>query len=1346
MAKISLRIYNREIESLVDQGRADEVVAHCHHILKTFPKHLETYRLLGKAHLEAKRYLEAVDIFSRVLMAVPEDFIAHVGMSIIRDEQNKLDDAIWHMERAFESQPSNSAIQSELQRLYTRRDGVAPLKIRMTRGALAFMYVQGELYPQAIAEIGLVLKEDPNRSDMRILLARAYYRCGQKADASDLCAQLLKQYPYCFDANRIMMELMPTATVAAESTQDYRTRVIEMDPYATYSKASVFQSNEVPDAAVNLEKLEYEAAEKPMEGSWDSSQGIGLDSGSAVSSSLSSQSDWQAPGTSSDDTFKYPITAGTENDIPDFLRAAGWGESNTPEKQVSIFDQDVAAVDNLVPADLPDWLKGQAPAAEATLQPAPGGSTEQSSDWLIGLDAGQPTTSTTQAADIKDWLGGLDAAQDTQSAPIRSEDIPDWLGGLGELKSPGPSMPAVPAEEESWMRASASPKPPEPVEASDLPDWLHDPKNSAASQPANVPDWLSGLDDQKHSEPDIVQSGDTPSWLTGLDNSNISEPATDAPDWLAELGGKPAAALPADIPVWLTGLDSSEASEPDAAQPAAGPDWMSELGGAKPGGPVAARSADIPDWLTGLDSAKTSEPDATQSAAGPDWMSELGGPNNSEPASAEPANIPDWLAGLDSANTPEPEAAQPAAGPDWMSELGSPKTTEPAAAQLADIPDWLAGLDGTKTSEPEAAQPAAGSDWMDELDSPKTTESAAAQPADIPDWLAGLDSEKTSEPDVAHPADGPDWMAEFEDAKTPGGTVGSVDDVSKWLNDLDAQPAQPIVSAERLGASAQEQDDGVAWLESLAAKHGAKPEELVTDPGMRSETPPAWVTQAQDISQPAVPQPSVENLGTTAQEQDDGVAWLESLAAKHGAKPEELVTDPGKRSGTPPEWVTQARAAAEADSPIAQDIQPDKVESALNIGEQFFADFESTSADIPATDETGMWLRGLDEKEKRDDFITPSADTPKEVPAWMKDLKFLSEQGERQNQPAGDVPQWLAGDREQIEDGKEQPVGQPADIPAWLKGMDEDAPVKDSLDELSQPDHDLSGWLSGLDDEPGLPFDAYPTPNSILADSQPRPNNSVSAPVQEPLGSTSDLPEWLSDVDAAPREDFEEDPWKKSAEADVIAAPEVSLPVEKAAPASQTVEFPDWLQEAKAGSDPVADLDTDTDTERDDSPPWLHRERYEAEGPVQPTPTSPSDWHPVEVIESIPAPMPQEESVLEETRQPIVTPVAKEAPVAKKKTGLSARQSQPEAQNISDLLTQAKSELDRGDIPTALTHYTKLIKKGKHLEESIRDLNESLYRYPVEVGIWQTLGDAYMRSNRLKEALESYNKAEELIR
>ncbi len=63
MAKVSLRAYNREIETLIDRGQFDEAIAHCRHILKTYPKHLETYRLLGKAYLESKRYGDAVDIF-----------------------------------------------------------------------------------------------------------------------------------------------------------------------------------------------------------------------------------------------------------------------------------------------------------------------------------------------------------------------------------------------------------------------------------------------------------------------------------------------------------------------------------------------------------------------------------------------------------------------------------------------------------------------------------------------------------------------------------------------------------------------------------------------------------------------------------------------------------------------------------------------------------------------------------------------------------------------------------------------------------------------------------------------------------------------------------------------------------------------------------------------------------------------------------------------------------------------------------------------------------------------------------------------------------------------------------
>jgi tetratricopeptide (TPR) repeat protein len=79
-------------------------------------------------------------------------------------------------------------------------------------------------------------------------------------------------------------------------------------------------------------------------------------------------------------------------------------------------------------------------------------------------------------------------------------------------------------------------------------------------------------------------------------------------------------------------------------------------------------------------------------------------------------------------------------------------------------------------------------------------------------------------------------------------------------------------------------------------------------------------------------------------------------------------------------------------------------------------------------------------------------------------------------------------------------------------------------------------------------------------------------------------------------------------------------------------------------------------------------------------------------------------------------------------------------------LAQAQAALERGDIRQAVEHYARLIRKGRLLDEVIFDLREALYRYPVDVLLWQTLGDAYMRANRLREALDAYTKAEQLLR
>ncbi|MBK9780902.1 MAG: tetratricopeptide repeat protein [Anaerolineales bacterium] len=1102
MAKVSLRIYNREIERLVEQGHTDEAIAHCRHILKTFPKHLETYRLLGKAYLEARRYGEAVDIFGRLLMAVPDDFVAHVGLSIIRDEENKLDDAIWHMERAFEVQSSNGAIQGELQRLYGRRDGMEPPKIRMTRGALARIYVLGELYPQAIAEIRGVLAEDPQRVDMQVLLAHSLFKSGLRSDATDICNQLLKRYAYSFDANRIMVELLP-ATAGVESTQVYRMHISEMDPYSNFAKGSIFQTSDVPDASVSLERLEYSGEEVPMGQDWNNAS-LGFSSVPPLGDGLSfgnEQPEWlRGSGDETPQSSDMPESqADAGEGIPDFLRSAGWGASNGPETPTSIFDEEPAD-SNIVQADIPDWLKSQAPSASQAVASEP---LIETSNLLGSMD------------DSFDPFGGVDT-------PIG--DTPDWLKNASE-----PAAPIVPSIETSRSQ---------PLETS-----------------SDVPDWLKGLD--------------TPAAEAAPENG-------DTPDWLAGLGG-------------MTAVAAVSASEDLTA--------------------------------------------------------------------AESTNLPDWL------QASEPQKESPAA---------SVETLGASAQEQDDAVAWL--------------------------------ESLAAKHGAKPEELVTDPNKRSETP--------PEWVAQAQN-------VG----------------AQAAPSVETLGASAQEQDDAVAWLESLAAKHGAKPEELVTDPNKRSETPPEWVAQAQNVGAQAAA-PSVENLGASAQEQDDAVAWLESLAAKHGAKPEELVTDPNKRSETPPEWVAQAQSIGAQAPAESEPVKPEWSETAANVGEEFFAEFEKASSSQPDMDATGMWLKSLDEDEKE----TPVADSS-DLPDWMK-----PEAQEEQPLERGSIPEWL-NDTEPVQNQRQPGSLDTSSLPDWLGGLDKPEEPDLATEESLVKNQDLTDWLSGLDDEPGLNID----PATLRA---PQPPLETKTPAGKPVAEEA-LPDWMQPKEA---ETEEEDSWKppvtathaepEAAEEDTWKPVEVTPPAApQAVPVSLSADLPDWLQSMD---------EEQAEGNGDDTPPWVHREQWEADGAVTaqpPKPTSPSDWQPVAAAqkqEPAEQPVPQQtrggQRLMQNPPSPEpVAPAEKKKSPAKQQQGLP-RQRKPEAQGTVNVLGLAKSELDRGDIPEALVHYGKLIKKGKHLEEVIGNLTESLYRYPVEVSIWQALGDAYMRANRLKEALEAYNKAEELIR
>ena len=257
MSEISLRSYNQEIDSIIDQGRHEEAIAHCRHILSKFPKHIETYRLLGKAFLETNLNSDASDIFLRILSAVPDDFISHVGMSVIREEEGNLGASVLHMEKAFENQPYNSEIQLELKRLYGRRDGLEPPKVRLTQGALARMYIRGDLLKQGITELRNTLRENPRRYDLKTLLAETYTINDQLANAIDLASDILKKYPFNLTANRIMARSLKTHDHPQEMAICTK-RLYALSPYEAYISEHAPTQEQVPDRAITIDRLDWD--------------------------------------------------------------------------------------------------------------------------------------------------------------------------------------------------------------------------------------------------------------------------------------------------------------------------------------------------------------------------------------------------------------------------------------------------------------------------------------------------------------------------------------------------------------------------------------------------------------------------------------------------------------------------------------------------------------------------------------------------------------------------------------------------------------------------------------------------------------------------------------------------------------------------------------------------------------------------------------------------------------------------------------------------------------------------------------------------------------------------------
>ena len=903
MPEVTLRAYTKQIDELIERERLEEAIAHCRHILHGYPKHLETYRHLGKAYLEAKRYGDAADIFQRVLSAAPDDFVSHIGMAIVREDEGNLDAAIWHMERAFETNPANPAIQQEMKRLIGKRDGLEPHKVRLTRGALARMYAHGELYPQAVAELRSALQEDPERPDLQVLLADIYWQTNQQSEAANLSNRILEKLPYCLVANRILAAGLQAGDRVEEAAVFHR-RIAGLDPYAAFVESAMADPAAVEPSAVMLERLEWQAGEAQpgsRQPGWAATLGYEMQQQQRKLSEAGEElpqtgplPPWLEPGE------PRPFEPRAEAELRDEIGSQDELMESASEPKEPAWMPEVEAPE---PADVAE------PAAlewDAESAPEPGPAPSWMSEVQLKSEASSAASPEPESA-IPEWMqaAGWDESRgESTDRPVSFSDEELGILEAGGLPAePAPSGDLAPAELPDWIHDMA------PVDGQAADDTAEDLAGEPELEPASEATFPKAESDGKELPTWITE--DSPgatetivTWLGGRSTEPagpVEEPAKDLPTWMRDTGPLDEALLEDETPP--SGLPRGLVAEPEPAEPAAPPElpgWLSAVAvaaareelpsspvvppeqpaaPAQPGAPTSA----VPDWLSAaiesreqpIEAARLSDevsPEIEESIeAAPRWLSGLGDTEAEEaPAevsaelaeSAPPSGAgleaqpgletPDWLKGLagEGADTVEVRGARGAEAPDWLREIAVPgsvssQDADDASAQIESAPDWLQGI----AEEPEPIGPAAG----------------------VPDWLEGLDDE---------PAPVPEARAEFRppapersrvDAAPEPEPAGDDDAVLSWLEGLaarqseapiaesipDAPPAAPILEPRNIP---EEADEGLEWLEALAEQRGLDVDVSVTKPPARPPKPEP-VTEPEPEPEPAEAEPTA--LDTT---------------------------------------------------------------------------------------------------------------------------------------------------------------------------------------------------------------------------------------------------------------------------------------------------------------------------------------------------------------------------------------------------------------------------------------------------------------------------------------------------
>jgi tetratricopeptide (TPR) repeat protein len=782
-------------------------------------------------------------LFQRVLSSVPDDFVAHIGMSIIREDEDNLDAGIWHMERAFEVQPSNRAVQDELRRLYGKREGYEPAKVRLTRGALARMYSHGDLYNQAIGELRSALAEDPQRPDLQVLLAEMYFKTNQHTQAIEVCSQIIQKLPYCLYANRVMVDILRNSQRDVEANP-YWERVEELDPYAA-QVSTLKDVEQAPAETATIEQLELdEPRSLTPPKAWTSS----LQMPEGFEQEKEELPDWLSL-----DNLETPTaeteTAQGESVLSSLHNLEPGATSEEPaapeaeiaeEKPASPFHS-VSKSTALRADQIPDWLRelrpmtgSLTPPAAAQAEPEP--ETPEAQRWTDELKkAGFKPTGPLD-------LDNVEQHEAEKTAPMPPKEV---IAGLGTT-------------ELRWLDTDLGGEPDDNAPASETP------ANPAAAPAENeLPDWLNELNQEDRSKPAPSMSalGDTP-------------PVAKEPEPAVRPNPNPAAvgSLAAS---WLDELkaESGMADEPEAEEAAPISDDNS-----------TSRLDDLARWETQPTSAAEAKAEPEQPAASQEdednlsWLEGLaakqGAAEEELLTTPEERKLakPEWLQASQVGPEAEPAKSEALS---WLDELSSTSSDAPAELSARPSTEELEPLEDFN----DLNEPAREGETPIEEAPPAQPEQGETTPA----WLRQLSAEMESgirpaaEPIAPRPLEeAPDWLKELspENAAQAETIEESVDEAAKLVE------SQPETMDEDLGS--------VDWLDSESE------EAVETSPTIE----PTWMPANEMGEQNEEPQAEAEPMMSAEEREPVPPVAQPATAAKSAPAPEPVAEPQGaKRQG-----------------------------------------------------------------------------------------------------------------------------------------------------------------------------------------------------------------------------------------------------------------------------------------------------------------------------------------------------------------------------------------------------------------------------------------------------------------